>query len=240
MTNPLAAKLRNFAPLTDDDAAVLDRLCADVRGHRAKRDLIKQGDRPEVVFLLVEGWACRYKILPDGRRQIMAYLVPGDLCDVQIFILKRMDHAIGLLSNARVAAIPENKMVELFETRPTLARALWWSTLTDEAVLREWLVNIGQRDAFERIAHLLCELWVRLKMVGMVKGGAFAFPVTQSDLGDTLGLTPVHVNRMLQRLRGEGLIELKQGRLLIPDVPRLMSVAQFDSNYLHLDGSEIG
>ena len=236
MTNPLAAKLRNFAPLSKADEAVLDALCADVRPYRAKRDLIKEGDQPEFVFLLVEGWACRYKILHDGKRQIMAYLVPGDLCDVHIFILKQMDHSIGLLSDAKVAAISKAKMLKLFAERPNLAQALWWSTLTDEAVLREWIVNMGQREAYERIAHLLVEIWLRLKAVGQTAGGTFELPVTQVDLGDTLGLTPVHVNRMLQRLRADNLIEVSRGRLRIPDVQRLMAVTRFEPNYLHLSG----
>lgn len=237
--NPLAAKLRHFAPLSKDDAAVLDGLCVEVRTHRSKTDLIKEGDQPEVVFLLVEGWACRYKILPDGQRQIMAYLVPGDLCDVHIFILKRMDHSIGLISDARVAAIPKDKMLRLFDERPQLARALWWSTLTDEAVLREWIVNMGQREAYGRIAHLLAELWLRLDMVGLCTADSIAFPLTQADIGDTLGLTPIHVNRVLQRLRQDGLIELSRGRLRIPDLQKLMAVSQFEPNYLHLDSDRM-
>lgn len=240
MDNPLTAKLRNFAPLSDADAAELDGLCADVRSYRARRDLVKEGDRPEFVFLLVEGWACRYKILSDGRRQIMAYLVPGDLCDVHIFILKHMDHSMGLLSDAKVAAIPRQKIIDIFERGGTLARALWWSTLTDEAVLREWLVNIGQRDAYDRIAHLLVEVWLRLRMVGLTIDGAFRLPITQTDLADSLGLTPVHVNRMLQRMRLEGLIDFSRGRLRISDVAKLMAVTRFEPNYLHLDAEDLG
>ena len=233
--NPLVAKLRHFAPLSAEDAAVLDGLCVDVRSYRNKRDLIKEGDRPASVFLLLEGWACRYKVLPDGKRQIMAYLVPGDLCDVHMFILKQMDHSIGLLSDAKVANIPKDKILQLFDAHPNLARALWWSTLTDEAVLREWLVNMGQRDAYDRVAHLLAELWLRLRMVGEISDGSFELPLTQTDLGDTLGLTSVHVNRTLQRLRQDGLIVLSRGRLHIPDVPKLMAVTRFEPNYLHID-----
>ena len=236
LNNPLAAKLRNFAPLSDEDVVVLDGLCGDVRRYGGKRDLIKEGDRPEVVFLLVEGWACRYKILPDGKRQIMAVLLPGDLCDVQIFILKHMDHSIGLLSDSKVVAIPKARILDLFERRPALAKALWWSTLTDEAILREWLVNMGQRDSHDRLAHLIAELWLRLRAVGLTVDGSFEFQATQTDLADMLGLTPVHVNRTLQRLRAEGLIELADGLLLVPSVPKLMAVTRFQPNYLHLDG----
>lgn len=236
MENRLARKLDHFTPLSPEDKRVLDDLCdGSVRRHEAKRDLIKEGDRPDVVFLLLEGWACRYKILPDGSRQIMAYLLPGDLCDVHIFILKQMDHSIGLLSDATVAAVPREKMLQIFDDHRTLARAMWWATLVDEGVLREWIVNMGRRDAYDRIAHLLTELWLRLEMVGLTSENSFDLPITQTDLGDTLGLTPVHVNRVLQRMRGEGLIRSEKGRLHIPDMAQLRAVTRFEPNYLHLD-----
>lgn len=205
MKSPLAMKLSSFTDLTAADCVAIDELCANVCVHKAKRDLIKEGDRPENVFLLLEGWACRYKVLPDGRRQIMAYLLPGDLCDVHNFILEEMDHSIGLLSEARVAAIPKARMLEATDKHPNLARALWWATLVDEGVLREWLVNIGQRSAFDRLAHLFSELYLRLQLVGLADGDSFDMPLTQEELGDTMGLTSVHVNRMLQKMRDEGL-----------------------------------
>jgi CRP-like cAMP-binding protein len=238
MNNPLALKLSSFIDLSDEDRRVIDDMSSHTMTHRAKRDLIKEGQRPEVVFLLLEGWAYRYKVLADGKRQIMAYLLPGDLCDIHIFILNEMDHSLGLLSDAKVAAIPREKIIEITEQRPALARAMWWSTLVDESVLREWLVNMGQRNAFDRIAHLVAELYLRLKVVGLVQGSSFDLPLTQEELGDTMGLTSVHVNRMLQKLREQGLIEHSRGRLHIPDVGRLMQVSNFDSNYLHLNRRE--
>lgn len=233
--NPLAAKLKNFAPVSDDDIEILSKLCSDVRSYGAGEFLIEEGDRPDQVFLLVEGWACRSKVLPDGQRQIMAYLVPGDLCDIHIFILKQMDHSISLLSDAKVAVISKEKMLAVLDEHPAVTKALWWSTLTDEAVLREWLVNMGQRDAYHRLAHLVAELWLRLRAVGLTNDGSFDLPLTQVDLGDTLGLTAVHVNRVLQSLRADGLIEMARGHLHIPDVRRLMAVSEFEPNYLHLD-----
>jgi CRP-like cAMP-binding protein len=235
MVNPLARKLESFADLLPADLDRLDNLCADVHHYKAGEDLIKEGDRPEEVFLLLKGWACRYKILPEGSRQIVAYLVPGDLCDIQIFILKEMDHAIGVLSDAQVASIPKQKMLRLFGESPELFRALWWSTLVDESILREWLVNMGRREAYHRIAHLFAELWVRLNMVGATDNNAFDLPLTQADLGDTVGLTSVHVNRTLKRLRAERLIDLSRGRLRLPDVGRLMEITDFQPNYLHLE-----
>ena len=234
MTNPLVLKLSSFVDLSPAEIERVNRLSINMKTHRAHRTLIRQGDRPEVVFLLLKGWAYRYKVLADGGRQIVAYLLPGDLCDVQIFILKEMDHAIGLLSDAEVAEIPKQQMMELFDDCPNLARGLWWSTMVDQGTLREWIANVGRRDAFTSIAHLFCELWVRMKMVGLVEDHSIALPLTQDELADTVGLTSVHVNRTLQLLRSKGLIESQQRRLFIPDIKQLMDVAGFDPNYLHL------
>jgi len=235
VTNPLARKLSSFVDLSPDDCRHLDDLCTDTRTWGAGGTLIREGDRPEVVFLLLDGWACRYKLLPDGSRQIMAYLIPGDLCDIHIFILKAMDHSIGLLSEANVAAISKAAMQRTLEERPAIARALFWSTLVDEATLREWLVNMGQRDAYARLAHLFCEMWLRMKQIGLTHGNSFTLPVTQEELGDTMGLTSVHVNRVLQRLRAEGLLSLARGQMTLHDIDRLREIAGFDPNYLHLD-----
>jgi CRP-like cAMP-binding protein len=233
--NPLAIKLRSFCDLPDDELLVLKDMCSDVRTFRPKQDIIKQGERPEAVFLLLEGWAIRYKYLANGHRQIVAFLVPGDLCDPRVFILKEMDHSIGFLTEARVAVIPKPKMIAALDEPSALMRALWWSTLVDEGVLREWLVNIGQRDAYGRIAHLLTELSLRLQVVNRVKGQSFRLPLTQADLGDALGLTSVHVNRTIMRLRNEGLIEWSGGYLHIPDARKLMRASHFDAGYLHLE-----
>jgi CRP-like cAMP-binding protein len=180
-------------------------------------------------------FACRYKFTSDGRRQIMAYLVPGDFCDLHVFILKHMDHSIATLSPCTVVDIPRAHVLELTE-RPAIARALWWATLVDEATLREWLVNIGQREAAQRIAHLLCELLLRLRAVGLANGDSYELPITQAELGDTTGVSTVHVNRSLQALREAGLITLKAKYLVILDAKRLEKFSGFRANYLHLNG----
>ena len=147
------------------------------------------------MFLLLEGWGFRYKQLESGRRQIMAYLIPGDLCDIQIFLFDKMDHSIGLLSAARVVKIPAVEMLDLMDRYPRIERALLWATLVDEATLREWLLNVGQRSALQRISHLFCELCVRLSVVQLVDNNeTFELPVTQAELADTTGMTTVHVN----------------------------------------------
>ena len=237
MDSSFIRKLKAFAPLTAGETRALEGLLDNIVARKAGEDLIHEGERPEHVHLLIEGWAYRYKLLPDGGRQIMAYLIPGDLCDMQIFILKKMDHSLGLLSDARIALIPERAMLDLLETHPQVARALFWATLVDEATLREWLASSLRREPFECVAHLFCELWLRMKTVGLVEAGTFDLPITQTELGDTIGLNAVTVNRVLQRLRAEELITLKRERLTILDAERLMTISGFNPNYLHLDGA---
>ena len=233
MTNPLTRKLEAFGRLPDADRRLLDVIAGQAKDVAAREDLIREGDDPRDVQLILEGFACRYKLLPDGGRQITAFLIPGDFCDLHVFILKAMDHSIATMSPCRVVAIPREKILELTE-RPAIARALWWAALVDEAILREWLVSLGARPADQRVAHLLCELLMRLRTVGLVNGDSYELPITQHDLADTMGLTHVHVNRVLQRLRAEGAITLKSKRLVIEDVERLMAFCGFDGSYLHL------
>ena len=231
--NPLVTKLETVSSLTDEDRAALGGLCEDPRAMGARRNIIREGERPDHVHLVIEGWLARYKLLPGGARQITAFLIPGDFCDLHVTTLGEMDHSITTLTRARVAYIPRSRMDELTE-RPGLLRAFWWATLVDEAVLRAWIVNVGRRDAFEAIGHLMCELYVRSKNVGLTSEHVFGLPLTQEELGDALGLTPVHVNRVLQRMRSEGLISFKAGLLTIHDYRRLEESSGFNSNYLHI------
>lgn len=240
MTNALIRKLGRYADLGEADIRALEELTRRPRLKLASGDLIREGARPEAIFLLIEGWAYRYKVLKDGSRQILAYLIPGDLCDIHVFMLREMDHSIGVLGDAQVIAIPPDELMEVMKRHPAIQHALWWGTLVDEATLREWLVNIGQRDAFERIAHLFCELWLRMKVVGLVdENEQFDLPLTQPEIADTMGLTAVHTNRMLQKLRGDDLIALGKGRLTILDPKRLAAVSGFRPNYLHLSDAEV-
>jgi CRP-like cAMP-binding protein len=233
MVNLLIRKLEAFAPLPEADKRLLDAVVREPQEVGPREDLIREGDAPSAVNLILEGFACRYKVLADGTRQIMAYLVPGDFCDLHVFILKEMDHSIATLSRCSVVKIPRQCILELTE-RPAIARAFWWAALVDEATLREWLVNIGARAAEQRLAHLLCELLLRLRTVGLADGGHYELPVTQQELGDTTGLSNVHVNRVLQRLRRGGLITFKDKHLVILDVERLNAFSGFTPNYLHL------
>ncbi|MBA3526660.1 MAG: Crp/Fnr family transcriptional regulator [Sphingomonas sp.] len=238
--NPLIRKLGRFVPLSGAECAALEQLSANSRKHPAGTDLIVEGDKPKAVFLILKGWAYRYKHLADGRRQIMAYLIPGDLCDIQIFLFEKMDHSIGLLSDAVVVKIPAAEILDLMDRFPRIERALLWGTLVDEATLREWLLNVGQRFALQRVAHLFCELCVRLSVVGLVDDAeSFSLPLTQAELADTTGMTTVHINRTLQRMRKEQLIAMSHGRLTILDFERLAEISGFTQTYLHTDGPPI-
>lgn len=232
--NLMIRKLEGFQLLSEDDKALLDQHSRPVRRVAARQDIVSEGDRPAGVTLILSGFACRCKLLANGQRHIMAYLLPGDFCDFQVFILKAMDHSIGTLSPCEVVTIPHEAILELSE-RPAIARAFWWASLVDEATLREWLVNIGQREAEVRIAHLLCELLMRLRAVGLVADNAYTLPLTQTDLADTMGMTLVHANRMLLELREKGLITMQGREVTVLDVKRLEAFAGFNPNYLHLD-----
>lgn len=231
--NVLIRKLENFTPLGEEDRNALLQATAETRLVPARTDLIREGDAPDDVFLIVEGFACRYKINGEGERQIMAYLVPGDFCDLHVFILEAMDHSIGTLSECRVVTIPRATILSLLE-RPAIARAFWWATLVDEGTLREWLVNVGSREANQRVAHLFCEIHMRLASVGLVSDGRFTLPLTQAELGDTMGLSNVHVNRTLQELRASGMLTISRSAIEILDLPKLQAYADFNFNYLHL------
>jgi CRP-like cAMP-binding protein len=237
MNNPLLRKLANFTELSAEEKNAVDECCGDARYFSAGEDVISQGDRTGGVKLLLEGFACRYKMLEDGRRQVVAYFVPGDLCDLRVFILKRMDHSIGAVGASKVATISPDNVLRLTNTYPALTRALWWSTLVEEAIAREWIVNVGQRNALERMAHLFCELLYRFQAVGLNEGMSCTLPLTQVELAETLGLSAVHVNRTLQALRKRKLITLENGTLTIENLEELKAVSFFNPDYLHLDYS---
>jgi CRP-like cAMP-binding protein len=238
----LIRKLEHFTRLSGEEKRSLEQAASiKVRQLNPREDIIYEGDRLSQVNLILEGWACRYKMLEDGRRQILSYLIPGDVCDMRMFILKEMDHAICAISAVSLSEIPKDTIIELTDAYPRLSRAFWWNSLVEDAIAREWLVNNSQREATERMAHLFCELFVRLRMVGLANGNSCELPVTQAELGETLGLSTVHVNRTIQELRNSNLVILKGKILTIPDLEALQEVALFNDNYLHLnrDGHEM-
>ena len=236
MAGILELHLEAYAKLSSDDRRLIDQLLAkNVREVEARRDLIREGEKPRAVNVVLEGWGCRYKQLPDGRRQIVSFFIPGDLCDSNVFILREMDHSVGAITRMRYAEIGPADFEHLMASSPRISQALWWHELVVAAVQREWTTNVGQRTAYERLAHLFCELFIRLRTVGLTDGKSCDFPPTQLDLADATGLTSVHVNRTIQELRRDGLVELHNRRLTIPDLRALMNAAMFNANYLHLN-----
>jgi CRP-like cAMP-binding protein len=231
MPNHFVQKLKNLVDLSAADIAALTALTSQPRDYLSKQDMIREGDRPGPVFVVLEGWACRYKILPTGTRQIMAFLLPGDACDLHVGMLAEMDHNLQALTSCRVALIPGDQMEALLEHHPTIARALYKSQLIDEGILRSWIVSMGRRNSVERVAHLMCELYLRSLSINSL--GDVSFPISQIVVADALGMTPVHVNRILKELRLAGAMALKRGHLAILDPLKLVHIAGFDENYLH-------
>jgi CRP-like cAMP-binding protein len=241
VNNPWATKMEQFTRFSAEERQRLDVLIAGrQQTHAAREDIIPEGVHSDYCHVLLTGFACRYTMLPDGERQIMAFLIPGDLCDAEAFILKKVDHAIGTIVPSTTAMIHADDMKKLLREVSALSEALWWGTLTDLGVLRERIVGHGRRDATERLAHLLYEMLVRYRVVGEATDHSFDFPLTQIDLADATGLTPSHVNRILQRFREDGLIELRSRTLKVTDPARLRDVGQFNANYLHLERTESG
>ena len=234
MLNPLVRRLKLGVELGADDIKRLERMSADPRRFAAREDLIRMNESPNCVRLVLSGTVCRYKIMPDGQRAIIAYLLPGDLCHFHVAMLDHIDHSIGTLSPCLVVDISDEAISDLEKHHPRIVRALWWSTLVNQSISQEWLASMGRRHADRRLAHLFCEIYTRLESIGLTEGTAFKFPVTQENLADTLGLSTVHVNRIVQQLRDEGLLDLRRGNVRILDLPRLQNFAGFDDTYLFL------
>ncbi|WP_336487533.1 Crp/Fnr family transcriptional regulator [Methylobacterium nigriterrae] len=230
----LARKLGNYVELSAAERDALKELGRQQRHHGAREHLSLENGLSRSVPLILEGNACRYKILPDGRRQILTLFIPGDLCGRCLPDLDLGDESVVTLTSATVAIIPRQAFAALIDEHPRLFRALAYNALVEEAVHREWIVNIGQRTGYERIAHLFCELFVRLSAVGLTQGNRCELPLTQGELADALGLSAVHINRTVQQLRSDGLICLRGRELTILDLPALQSAAMFDGHYLHL------
>lgn len=233
MENRFIDKLCRFGALSEGDIAALGRATLNGRAVGTRRDLIREGDRPGVVFVILEGWACRYKILPNGTRQVLGFLMPGDSCDLHIGLLAEMDHSIQTITKARVATISRAEMDTLLERHSAIAKAMYIGQLIDEGTMRAWITSIGRRVSIERVAHLLCELYLRAKNVGMIEQAPFEVPLSQALLADSLGMTTVHMNRVVKQLRLEEAIELRRGSVTVMSPAKLAQTAGFDENYLH-------
>lgn len=233
MPNPFVQKLLGMSPLQPVEMAAIEAATSQSRRYHAKQDLIREGDEPGPVFILLDGWACRYKILPSGTRQIMAFLMPGDACDLHMNMVDAMDHGIQAITEAKVTTISRDEMDRLMRHFPAIARAMYIAQLVDEGTMRAWIVSMGRRSSIERVAHLVCELYLRMRNINLDTNGNFSLPLSQIILADALGMTPVHINRVLKELREAGAMALSRGRIEIIDPVQLMQIAGFDENYLH-------
>lgn len=235
MSHFLIAKLQQFTPLSDADRVALHAVTARRRQVGAREDIVREGEPHGPIRVILDGWACRYKQFRDGSRQITAILLPGDLCDTHVNVLYELDHSIGALTPVTLAEIARDQLDALVGYRPHIGQALWWEMLVAASMQREWTVNIARREGTERLSHLFCELYHRLRAIGLTKGHGYGFPMRQSDLADASGLSDVHINRCMKALRIRNLIAVRRRWLTILDLPALQRVSRFSSNYLHLD-----
>ncbi len=233
-TQVVLRRLSAFRPLSGPAAIALDKAVRErILRLGGGQDLISEGDRPDRIRFVLSGWLARYKTLEDGRRQIVNFVLPGEICDPYSYLLARMDHSIGTLTPVVYSEIERDRFEELVGSDRTLAEAVWCEWFASNSIQREWTLNIGRRVALERVAHLLCEVFERLKAVGQVDGNSCAFPITQMDLADATGLSVVHLNRTLQELRAAGLIVLRERTLTISDLDALKGAGLFTPAYLH-------
>lgn len=231
---PLIVKLAARAPLDEDDRHAILGLPHNTRKLPAGHTIIRAGDAAHHCFVLLSGFAYRSNILRNGLRQILGIHLSGDLIDLQFSMLRPADNNVQALTPVEVAAVPLPPLVALLHARPAVAEAMWSDTLAEMSISKEWIANVGRRDARARIAHLICELTVRQAGQRGAQPGVCKLPMTQEQLGDTLGLTPIHVNRTLRAMDREGLVVRHKGLVHIPDWDALTRAADFTASYLHL------
>ncbi|MDK2760901.1 MAG: Crp/Fnr family transcriptional regulator [Sphingopyxis sp.] len=215
-------------------------LARHMREYPKGADLAREGEKPGAFWIIISGWAQKYKQMPDGRRQILGLVLPGELCDLDLFTVARADHSTAAVRRLSVAEIGRAEAQRLFEKCPNLSPALCWAAMLGASVQREWTINIGQRNALERVAQLLCEIYVRQCGVPVAGGGTCDFLLTQGQMAEAMGLTQVHVNRIVQQLRLRCAVEVRNMRLEIPDFAQLAALASFNATYLHLGEARAG
>ena len=228
-------KLKARDTLSESEVEVLRETVLRTVDVPADKIVVRAGEELSVSILLIDGLMCRYKDLRNGERQIMELHVPGDFLDLHSFLLKRLDHSVMALVPSRIALVPHEKLVAITDRHPHLARMLWLTTLIDAAIHREWLLSLGRRTALGRIAHFFCEMHARLGVVGLADATGFPLKITQTDLAECLGLTPVHVNRVLRQLREDGLAVFREARVEILDFAGLARTGEFDPAYLQIE-----
>lgn len=229
----LIQRLACFAELSEEQQALLRALPLHARSFDKGEEIVRQGDRPTESCLIISGLACRYKVVAGGKRQILSLHFAGDMPDLQGLYLEVMDHGIACITGVRAAFASHQALRALFQQDHRLGELFWQHTLIDASIFRDWIASLGRRSAYQRMAHLFCELFVRMRALDLAEKESFRLPMTQSELGDACGLSPVHVNRVLQRLRREGLIVSTGDVHAIADWEGLREAGDFDDAYLH-------
>jgi len=234
--SPLTRKLSAFVALSSKELAVLERLHQRRRSFVAGRDLVHQGQTDQAAYILASGWVCSYKLQPDGTRQIVDFQIAGDFLGLRSVLLRTSDHSFEPIVDIQAVEVLASDLIDAFEQTPRLATAILWAASRDEAMVVEHLVGMGQRDAEARMAHFLLELGAKLALVGLGSKAGYACPLTQYHLADALGLSAVHVNRVLRKLREDGLATFRNGRVTFDDFDRLAALADFDPAYMDHTG----
>ena len=229
----MVRKFERRARLDDQDREALLGLPHQVRHVPAGGHLVRDGDRPEHCSALLSGFAFRHKITGEGGRQVLSLHIAGDFLDLQNGLLEISDHNVQTLTSAEIALIPREAIKALALERPAVGVAMWVDTLVDSSIFREWVVNVGRRDARTRVCHILCEFSLRLEEAGLAENHRYELPMTQEQLADAVGLTSVHVNRVLRQLGEEGLISRNKRSIVIEDWARMRDVGDFNARYLH-------
>ncbi|WP_138936684.1 Crp/Fnr family transcriptional regulator [Roseovarius arcticus] len=229
---PLARKLGAFVALSEAELSVLEGLHKRRRSFVAGRDLVHQGQSDQAAYILISGWACSYKLLEDGQRQIVDFQIPGDFLGLRSVVLHISDHSVEPVTDIEVTEVHVSDLIQVFSKTPRLATAVLWAASRDEAMVVEHLINIGRREAEVRVAHFLLEFGARLALVGLGSKAGYACPLTQYLMADALGLSSVHVNRVLRKLREAGMVTFRAGFVTFDDYDRLVEFADFEQTYL--------
>lgn len=231
----MVRKLAVRAPIDRADGDAIHALPHAIRAVDPATYLVREGEHPDRCMLLLSGFVFRQKLTSQGARQILSLHIPGDFIDLQNLFLNVSDHNVQALTRATIAEIPRAALRDLVFARPAIGRSMWIDALVDASIFREWIVNVGCRDGRARVAHILCEFAVRLNAVGLGEEYRYELPMTQEQLGDAVGLTPVHVNRMLKGLVAEGLIRRDKRYVSVENWEALIHAGDFSMRYLHLD-----
>lgn len=234
--SPFARKLSAFVRLSNSDLSAMSDLYRRRRKFVVGSDMIHQGQVDQSAYVLASGWACSYKILPSGARQIVDFQIPGDFLGLRSLLFRTADHNVEPVTPVQASAVKQRDLLAAFSETPRLATAVLWAASRDEAMVVEHLVDIGRRTASERMAHFLLELGARLRLIGMADRRGFLCPLSQYLLADALGLSAVHVNRVLRELREDGLLTFQKGRVIFDDYDGLVDFCAFDRTYLDHDG----